>query len=109
MDDIIRFKVCLRCNTCLPIISEGNFYEIEKFFDTQHKNHLTTIMIEQEMFTCAEKKEIMKKVHENDILFRNLKYSIDNPNSAEKLIFNTIRDENIQLLKMWSSLGEQYK
>ena len=105
MSDISRFEVCLRCEACIPIIPETNFYEIEQQFNTEHKNHLTVIMTEQEMFVYAEKKEILMKVHKNSILLRNLKYRIGNPNPAERLIFNTIRQENIKLLKTWSNLG----
>ena len=44
-----KFKVCINCDGCIPVIPESNFYEIEKSFDKQHKNHMMTILTGEEI------------------------------------------------------------
>ena len=105
MSKVERFKVSLNCCESIPIIPESNFYELEKSFNTQHKNHLTVIMMIKELFIYAEKKEVRKKIHKNNIMLRNLKLYLREPNSAELNIINSIKDENKEYKKQLAKLN----
>lgn len=107
MEKIQRFRVCLRCSASIPILPEINFYEFEKYFNNEHRGHSIVIMTEKELFAFAERQALQEKIYKNAILLRNLKYykKNGNPNPANKLVFNSIRKENIELLKLWSNLN----
>jgi len=107
MSNVRRFKVCLKCIACIPIIPESNFYELEKSFDNMHKNHLTVIMTTKEMFIYAEKQYIMKKIRKIDITLKNLKFYIDIPKKAEKTYLNELKNESKQLKQRLKQLKNE--
>ena len=104
MANIVRFKVCLNCITCIPIITESNFSEIEESFDNMHKNHLVTILTIKEMFLFAEKQDIIKKIRKNEQILRNLKIFIDIPTKSEKNYIDNLKDSNKRLKKRLKQL-----
>jgi len=104
MSNIVRFKVCLNCIACIPIITESDFSEIEKSFDNIHKDHLTTILTTKKMFLFAEKQDVIKKIRKNDKILRNLKVYIDIPTKSEKNYIDNLKDDNKRLKKRLKQL-----
>lgn len=104
MSNIVRFKVCLNCIACIPIITESDFSEIEKSFDNIHKNHLTTILTVKEMFLFAEKQDVIKKIRKNDKTLRNLKVFIDIPTKSEKNYIDKLKNDNKRLKRRLKQL-----
>ena len=104
MSNIKRFKVCLNCISCIPIIPESNFYEFERWFDKEHKNHLIVIMTTKEMFIYAEKQYILRKIQKIDIILKELESLIDIPTKAEREHLNRLKSESIKLKKRLKQL-----
>lgn len=94
-----KFKVCINCDGCIPVIPESNFYEIEKSFDKQHKNHMTTILTGEEMRAYLKRRAIMSKLCDNARKLRSIRWYDNNVNSTEHKLFIDIRNNNKQLLK----------
>lgn len=107
MYNVNRFKVCLNCNTCISIIPDTNFYEFEKLFDTKHRNHLTVIMTTKEMLIYAERQDVIKKIHKNNVALRNLQSYVGTPTEPEKKYLNELKNENKQLKKRLKRLNDQ--